>query len=243
MKEEIIELLVDGQKVKAHFFKPTKANKKLALLFVHGWTGRPNTLAGMEMAKNGYPCLTIIMRGHEGSDGDIKQIKAADSLSDAAAGYDFLKAHIPEGTQIATVGNSYGAYIALMLSTKKKLAAISLRVPAAYRDQDINITKWNNGHDNPSVDGWRHTPTNYKENIAFKALHDFAGPIQVLEGELDEVIPHQTVQNYVNAVSDRLHLDYQLMRGWPHSIGKNAQIQKEFEDVLLKWVNNVERAL
>src|SRR5687768_16113017 len=94
------DLSVDGQAVSTQFFSPTGNKKKLALLFLHGWRGRPNHRAGEFLAQNGFPALTVIMRGHEGSEGDIKTVTGGDSLKDAEAAYDFLKSQIGEDCEI-----------------------------------------------------------------------------------------------------------------------------------------------
>lgn len=239
MNADDVELTVNGQKVRCRLFRPVDAPQKLALLFLHGWTGRPNENAASFMAEKGFYSLTVIMRGHPGSDGDIKTITAKDSLADAITAFDYLKDQIPAGTGVAVVGNSYGGYIAALLSRDRGLAAISIRVPAAYPDASFELPKWGSGHDDPVVDAWRKQKTSFAENIAFTAVHDFKGQIQIIEAEQDEIVPRQTVANYVEAVSDPTRLDYELMAGWPHSIGKNVKIQEKFKDVLLKWAAKV----
>jgi esterase/lipase len=243
MLEKDVEIPVGDQKISARLFTPQDANKQVALLFLHGWTGRPNYNAAARLQSDGYFALTIIMRGHEGSDGDIKQVTAQDSLQDAQAGYDYLKRQIPEGTIIAAVGNSYGSYIAALLSSERKISALSLRVPAAYPDEGYGKPKWGSGHDDPRVDAWRHELTSHKDNKGFLAVNNFKGPVQIIEGENDDIIPRATIQNYVDAVSNKGNLDYKLMKGWPHSIGSNQKIEKEFEEVLLNWLTKIEAEL
>jgi esterase/lipase len=242
MTAKDVELFVNDQKLSAKLFKPDGTPKKLALLFLHGWTGQPNEIAAAFMAEQGYYCLTIRMRGHPGSEGDIKAITAADSMADAVTAYAYLRSQVPQGTGIAAVGNSYGGFIAAVLSDRLELAALSLRVPANYPDEHFHLSKWGRGHDDPLVDAWRYAPHAPADNHALGAIHDFTGPIQIIEGGQDKVIPHQTVQNYVDAASPA-QLEYVIMKDWPHSIGDNAQIQQEFHELLIKWVNSVESAL
>jgi len=240
MNIESVELHVDNQKISAKLFKPTEPTKKLAILFLHGWTGKPNENAAKYMAQNGYYSLTISMRGHSPSDGDIKTITAQNSLDDALVSYDFLKQKLPKGMGIIAVGNSYGSYIAILLSEKRKIAALSLRVPAVYPDSNYDQPHWGRGSEDNDVNKWRQKTVHFSENKVFQLLHDFPGNVQIIEGEDDEIIPKRTIQNYINAVSDPRKLDYQLMKGWPHSIGNNEKIAREFEQVLIAWVDKLD---
>ena len=101
------------------------------------------------------------------------------------------------------------------------------------------LPKWDGGHDNPQVDAWRHMPTSFADNKAFAIVHKFPGNIQIIEGEQDEIIPHQTVQNYLDAAVDNPKVDYHLMKDWPHSIGNDPKRSAEFQEVLLNWANKV----
>lgn len=240
MQAKPIKLTVDNQTISIKLYKPKESSKKLAFLFLHGWTGKPNEKAAALMAEQGFYCLTISMRGHNDSEGDIRSISAQDSLQDAVVSYDFLKQEIPKCSSIVAVGNSYGSYIATLLSELRNLAGLSLRVPAAYPDSGLSLPKWGKGHDDPEVDAWRKKPTPFSDNKAFSLLHSFTGHIQIIEAENDEMIPSQTVKNYVNAVAESKKLEYKLMKNWPHSIGDNQQIQKAFETVLLNWANKLE---
>lgn len=234
-----IELKVDGQKVHGRFYLPAGSPNKPAVLFLHGWTGRPNDNAAQVLVAQGYPCFTLIFRGHLGSDGDIKLVTAQNGLDDATAAYDFIKQQLGDDVQIAAVGNSYGAYIAALLSGERGLAALSLRVPAAYPDDTLAQAKWGKGHDDKEIAGWRLQPVSFAESQALRLVHDFKGPVQIIEGEKDEIIPHQTVQNYIEAVAEPAHLEYHLMKGWPHSLGDHVARNEEFQKILLEWVKSL----
>lgn len=243
MKLKTTELEVNGEKVVVKLFAPDKGAKKLALLFLHGWTGKPNERAAEVMAKNGFYSLTISMRGHKPSGGDIQKVTAKDSLKDALASYDFLKSQLPEGTQIAAIGNSYGGYIAVILSEQRDLAGLSLRVPAAYPDEQIELPKWKKGHEDEYIHSWRQQPVEFSQNKAFSLVHNFPGQIQIIEAEKDEIVPSQTVRNYVNAIKDKNRLEYDVMKNWPHSLGDHPERNKKFQAILLKWADKVEKEL
>lgn len=240
MKVEPVELIVDGQKVRGRFYVPDSEPKKLAVLFLHGWTGKPNDRAAEFLARHGYYALTISYRGHNDSDGDINKITRQDSLNDALAAYDFLRQHTSETTKIVLVGNSYSGHIASLVSGERAVAGMSLRVPAAYIDAGFDRPRFDQGAENPVVMQWRQQPHSYTENTGLQKIHDFAGPIQIMEAEHDDIVPHQTVQNYLDAVRDKSKLEYALLKGWPHSMGDDADRNTEFQQLLLQWLQKIE---
>lgn len=149
----------------------------------------------------------------------------------------FFKQRLPAGTEIVAVGNSYGSYISARLSAERELAGLSLRVPANYADENFDKPKWiMSGDSDPELNAWREQVIGPAENKALKAVHDFKGAIQIIEAEKDELVPSQTVQNYVHAVADESKLDYHLMEGWPHSLGDSEERQRQFRDILLNWL-------
>ncbi len=238
MAMKTIDIKVGNQIVKANLYSPESNPKNVGVLFLHGWTGKPNELAGEFLAEKGFHALTIKMRGHGNSDGDIKKVTARDSLQDAIAAYDFLISQLPKGSQLYAVGNSYGAYIAVILSSERRLAGISLRVPANYPDDLYGLPKWGRGNDDPAVDKWRHKPCSAEQNRALNLVHNFKGKVQILEAEKDLIIPHQTVQNYVEAVFGESRLDYHLLMGWEHSMGLDPVRNKQLQELLLSWLNS-----
>lgn len=239
MNPQPVALTVDNQTIRGKFYQPIGVPKKLAVLFLHGWTGKPNEAAAEVLAEQGYYAMTISYRGHNNSDGELKDISAKKSLDDSLAAYDYFVSHLPDDLQIVVVGNSYGGYMASLLAAERKVAALSLRVPAAYADGGFEEPRLGKGSENPEVMKWRLTPHKYTDNIGLTNIHNFAGPIQILEAENDDVVPHQTVQNYVDAVADKNNLDYQLLKGWPHSMGTDPARNREFQTILLDWLNSL----
>jgi esterase/lipase len=229
---------VQGESIQGRFYRPT-AESTLAVLFLHGWTGRPNDRAALFLQKHGFAVLTFAMRGHVGSEGDIQKITAGDSLADAIAAYDFLQQQVGDGVTIVVVGNSYGGYIAALLSRVKQLHGLSLRVPAGYRDEDMDLPKYGNGHANPEVMSWRRRLHGYQANQGFGALHDFKGYVQIIEAGQDELVPHETVQSYIHAVSDKSKLEYRLMKNWPHSLGDDPTRNTEYQTILRQWLDSI----
>jgi esterase/lipase len=234
MTAQPIEFKVDGLQLRGNIYLADKP-KDLALLFIHGWTGMPNNDAAGVLADNGFSCLTFSLSGHNNSDGRIEDQTRRKSLNEVIAAYDVLKSHLPVNTKIGAVGTSYGSYLAAVLATKRTIACLSMRVPANYLDKDFEEPQAGQGADNAEVTKWRQQKLDYNATKALRAVHNFKGPIQIIEAELDERVPHQTVQNYVSAVSSENQLDYHFMKGWPHSLGMDKKRNSDYQRILLNW--------
>lgn len=239
MSKQEFELGKKGQKIRGVLYLPDSNLKKIGILFLHGWTGKPNDRAAEMLASHGFYAMTFSMRGHNNSDGDIKKVSARDSLEDSKLAYDYFVSQIPKSTQVAVAGNSYGGYIASMLSGERKLTAVSMRAPASYLDYGFDLPRLGRGSEDPKEFKWRHAKVHYSDNKGYNQLHRFEGPVQIIEAELDELVPHQTVMNYADAVKDKTKLDYQFMKGWPHSLGDHPARNKEFQTIFLAWVKGL----
>ncbi len=233
MSKTPIEFQVNGLTLRGNIYNPDQNDPKLALLFLHGWTGRPNEAAAAFLANRGFITMTFSLSGHNNSDGELADQTRQKSLQEVIAAYDLLRARTK--AKIVVAGNSYGGYMSALLTAERPLAAVSLRVPANHPDEHFD-DKQLGQLDDVLKQKWREIPLDYNATSSLKALHNFAGPIQIIEAELDEMVPSQTVKNYVNAVTDKSKLDYHLMKGWPHSLGDSQERQRQFRDILLNWL-------
>jgi esterase/lipase len=236
MKIEDIDFKVDNGNLRGKFFSPDKPNG-VAVLFLHGWTGKPNENAAKKIAENGFTAMTISLRGHNESDGKIEEITREMSTKDVLAAYDFLKSKLDDTYKIIVTGNSYGGYLALLLSTMRPVAALQLRVPANYVDDYADQPQMGRGADDAEVMKWRYLKLDHNATRALRAMHEYSGPVQIIEAENDERIPHQAVQNYIDAMADKTKLDYHFMPGWTHSLGDDRARNEQYQQLLLDWLN------
>jgi uncharacterized protein len=179
--------------------------------------------------------MTFSLSGHNDSDGDIAGQTRQKSLREASAAYDLLRSRT--SLPIYLAGNSYGGYIATLLTAEKDVAGLALRVPALYPDEGFNEQQLKQTGDNPTVRKWREQALPFTASRALNAVHDFKGPIQIIEAGLDERVMPQVIQNYLNAITESTKLDYHLMKDWPHSIGDSQTRQEQFETILLNWLD------
>ncbi|HEX5447889.1 MAG TPA: alpha/beta fold hydrolase [Candidatus Saccharimonadales bacterium] len=239
MKSEPLEFEVDGLKLRGNFYGPAPPAKKLAVLFIHGWTGLPNDSAAEFLARHGYISMTFSLSGHNNSDGRLKDQTRQKSLKEVLAAYDFFKSKLPVGARVVSAGNSYGGYLATLLSTERPLAAIQMRVPANYPDARFSAQQLNQGSPDPDAMFWRQKELGPDVTRSLKALHNFNGEVQIIEAEADEHVPHQTVQNYVNAIVDKSKLDYHLMKDCSHSLGLDKERNRQYQQLTLDWLDKL----
>lgn len=228
----------EGQKVAGSLFSPEKSNaKNPGVLIMHGWQG--NRASYVEVAEKfaamGLSCLSFDFRGHGESAGDIDILSRKNFLNDAIAAYDTLsRVENVDLANISAIGASFGAYMAAILSEKRPLRSLAFRVPADYPDE---------GFDQPGImpsgqaalTEWRSHVRNYEGSEALRGIHQFKGDLLIIESEKDAMVPHETIQSYMDAAPERKRVSHILMKDAPHSLGKLPKLKAEYEQDMLKW--------
>lgn len=237
-----ISFNVDNLKLDATIFYPSqKQDKNPAILFVHGWTSEKERSYQYAEAlpRLGFICFLFDMRGHGKSEGDIKAFTIKQFLEDVLAAYDYLvTVDGVDKDNISAIGSSFGSYLITLLSEKRNVKNLSMRVPADYPNEEFEQSKYKaSGSDNPQIVSWRTQARKPDETYALQALHKFNGNIQIIESEKDTVVPHQTSQNYVNDVTNKSNLTHIVIKDAPHSI-KEGRFRNEVEKVLVDWFKN-----
>ncbi|MCL4415883.1 MAG: alpha/beta fold hydrolase [Actinobacteria bacterium] len=233
---------VDNLKLDATiFYPPNRKDKNPAILFVHGWTGKKENSYqyAKSLSKLGFTCFLFDMRGHGKSEGNIKVFTIKEFLDDVLAAYDYLiTLRGIDKDSINAIGSSFGGYLISLLSKKRKIKNLSMRVPADYPNEEFNKSKYKaSGSDNPQLVEWRNKERKSNETYALQALHNFNGNIQIIESEKDTVVPSQTIQNYINAVTDKSKLTHIIIKDAPHSI-KEGPFRDKVEQILVDWFKN-----
>jgi len=229
----VISFTSHGQRIAGNLFTADKPSP-LAFLLLHGWLGYQNVAAAQALATLGCTSMTYDMRGNGDSEGDLSLLTRADFLRDAAVAYDYFREQVGEHVNIGVVGSSFGSYIGILLSEKRAITCLSLRVPANYPDDGLHKTGRTNTVENPEYREWRERALDYSQNKALHALHSFKGNVQIIESEQDEQVPRQTVLNYVHTISDPQMLSYTVMAGAPHSL-MTPDVQANYISLLRAW--------
>lgn len=231
--------MVDGNKLDGALFHPLKPKEKNpAILFAQGWTGEKERSYqyAEKLSALGYICMLYDARGHGESEGDINTATIRDFLDDIIAAYDYLlKVDGVDKENISAVGTSFGSYLITLLSAKRNLKNIALRAPADYRNEDFDISKMKaTGSDNPLIVVWRKQKKDPNSTFGLKAISNFAGEVLIIESGNDTIVPHETIENYLNAVKEKSHLTHIVVKDAPHSIG-DGQFRDEITKILVEW--------
>ncbi|MFA5954868.1 MAG: alpha/beta fold hydrolase [Patescibacteria group bacterium] len=233
-----------GEVLSGNLFVAVESQKQKTpgLLLIHGWQSGQDRMfetAQMFSVELGVTCLTLDLRGHGKSEGSLSVLSRKDFLDDVTAGYDFL-AERPEvdPAQIGVLGSSFGGYLSAILSSKRQVAWLVLRVPTDFQDDTFEIVK-TKAHD-PSVAGtWRQQPKNWEATHALRALHIFTGRVLIVASGKDELVPIETVLNYKNAVSGAKKLQYVVMKDAPHSLTRHPEFAKQFNEIVYEWYQHL----
>lgn len=237
-----ISFNIEGQKLIGTVFYPKKLKEKNpAIFFVPGWTSKKERSYQYAegLSSLGYICILFDLRGHGQSEGDIKTFTIRDFLNDATAAYDYVSTvKGVDKENISAVGSSFGSYLIALLSEKRKLTNIALRVPANYPDTEFDESKFiNSGSDNPQIVAWRKKVKKPNDTFALKAIHSFLGNILIIESEKDTIVPHQTIENYINSAPDKNKLTHIVLKNGPHTL-KKGKFRDEVTKILVNWFKN-----
>ena len=171
-----------------------------------------------------------------GSPGDINILTRSDFLDDVVTVYDFIAAQ--EGVikeRISVVGESFGSYMSCLLSAKRPVQNLILRVPSDYPNEGFSETPQIKFAVSLSRD-WKlkkHIP---QDSFALEAIHNFKNNVFIIASENDSIVPRQTIENYLTAVSDSKKVEYHLMKNTGHALTNPLKLYK-FITILSKLIN------
>jgi dipeptidyl aminopeptidase/acylaminoacyl peptidase len=220
MKDIIIQTS-NKQHIKGTLFFPEKVKaKNPAVLFLHGWSSDRQGYAfrADPLTKLGYICLTIDLRGHGESDGELNEFSRADHLQDALAAYDFLCSQKNvDSKNISVVGTSYGGNLAAMLASKRLVNHLILRAPALYTNKDMDVPTAKLIADEKEDFFKDLLPE--ENNISLTGVKNIKGNFIIIESEKDQIIPQTVIEFFLKAAGKNgTHIvikdaDHQLSKG------------------------------
>jgi len=234
-KEHLFSSVHNQQLAETLVFPEQFQQKKIAILFIHGW--RSNQEGALEyaeaLAQGGFICLTFDLRGHGSSDGNMDVLTRRDYVDDVLTAYDTLVTVASiDPEHIGVIGASFGGYLGAMLTARRKVKSLALRVPADYS---------NEGFEKPQVllsDAakrvWQAQEHQPHESCALHALHTFTGEVLIVESGKDEQISHQTIANYTNTLNDKEKLTYIVMKEAGHRL-QDHTLRAEYKQILINW--------
>lgn len=235
-----IEFSSCGKKLIGNVSYPKKLKElNPVILFIHGWTSQQNRhfYYMEELSKLEFICMSFDMRGHGVSEGELKYLSRADFLNDVIAACDYLlRVKNVDRSKINVVGSSFGSYLGSVLTSKRKVKSLVLRVPADYTNTGFDKPQLKQARDEDTF-SWRSTSHKPRESLALKSVSEFDGDVLIVESGKDELVDHQTIKNYLDAVKDKNKLTYIVMKDAPHSINHNEKFKEKFKEILISWFN------
>jgi hypothetical protein len=93
-------------------------------------------------------------------------------------------------------------------------------------------------HKNQDLDSYRKSLVPAKDNRALRALSVFEGDVLIVESELDDIVPHEVIANYLEAVIKPLSLTYRVIHGADHGL-TDAAHQHAYTSLLVNWLTEM----
>lgn len=194
------------------------------VLFVHGLgSSRSTNVERAEAVARDHAatCLAMDLGGHGDSTGRLTEVTPRQNLADVVAAYDALAAEPgvdPE--RIGVCAASYGAYLSVLLTALRPVDRLLLRAPALYADECFDRVLGKRRFGDPDT-----APT----PLAHLAL--FRGPITIVESEHDEVIDHEIIAAYLDALPGAVHV---VQAGARHALTDPAW-RLDFQRIVVRF--------
>lgn len=235
MEGEKIAIPVSDFSLSGRLFLPQSlGGQGKAALLLHGWRSAQDRQFSLaeKLAAAEYTVLTVDLRGHGETPGDLNRLSRKDFLDDVLAAYDFLSRQPGvDAAKIGVLGSSFGAYLAALVTAARPTAWLTMRVPADYPDRSFELPKLPDGEDKAA---WRSQRRTWEETAAMRALHGFTGPVLIVEAENDELVPRQVILNYLGAAGEKA--EHRVIAGAPHSFTRFPEFKEQFNDIVLDWL-------
>lgn len=212
-----------------------------AALFLHGWDACRQDMAGplAEAASLGFTCLDYDLRGHGATECQRPTVTPRQSLDDALAAHDSLLGTAgvdPES--VAVVGASFGAWLATLLSARRPVRWLVLRVPALYPDAWWDMPK--DAMDRDALLRYRQALPTAATDQALAACAAFQGDVLLVWSGCDEVLPECLVPTFQAAFPRVASLTVRRIEGADHGLGE-ARHRIAYRSLLGDWLQDALR--
>ncbi|WP_206861192.1 alpha/beta hydrolase family protein [Lysobacter changpingensis] len=208
-----------------------------AVIFVHGWNGTQEFDLGhlRDAVAVGCAVLTVDLRGHDRDDPRHDHVSREDNLRDLLAAYDWLVARDDvDERAIAVVGFSYGAYLATLLTERRRVQWLALRSPALYPDEGWDVSKHALEERVELAEYRRHVQAP-GGNRALTALAEFRGDVLLVCSQDDQVLPAAVAESFRGALVRASSITTRTISGADHELS-HPDAKRAWADLLQDWL-------
>ena len=237
-REEEVSIHAEGRDIAGTLVSPSTLIP--GVLFVHGWGGSQEQYIARarEIAALGCVCLTFDLSGHAETSPMQETVSRENNLADVLAAYDTLvRQRGVDPSSIAVVGSSYGGYLAAILTTRRPVRWLALRVPALYSDEGWTHPKLQL-HKEQDLRSYRRQFVAADTNRALRACAAYDGDVLIVESERDDVIPPETITSYREACVKVRSLTYRCIAGADHGLTEDTS-QRAYTALLTQWLGEM----
>lgn len=233
-----IEKLKTGAAVR---FTMALADKPLpAVLVVHGWGSQIFKLGGIyekvvkSLNNEKYHCLSLSLRGHQYSEGEIDKVTRREHTEDIKAAFKYLtKRSEVDSARVGAFGTSYGGYLVSTLSSEFPLRQLVLRAPNLYPDTGWEVPTKTIIDDKKVLTPWCNRSHSPEDNRALAGLAGFKGDLLMISSGKDDMVPYPVTESYTHAIGETHSTKYVVLPEAKHSLD---QLDREdFVKVFTEW--------
>lgn len=214
-----IQLDTSAGKVAGTYAEPRGGAREGAILFLHGWSSDAASGYGElpeRLAERGFATLTIDLPGHGRSGGDRDRLSYVDLIHAATDAAGDLR-HRSGSDRLTIIGTSLGGFLAARVAALRPVESLVLWVPTDFDDEFVEggrlvaptaLT--------PQAFDWRSRLHSLADSATLRAFGGFRGRVLIVEAAEDELVPHQTIANYLAAASPDAQVDHLVLSGTTH---------------------------
>lgn len=196
-----ISIDVDGRTLAGTLAAPTVTNSASeasrsfpGVMFVHGLdSNQAGYIARAKVLSDRLDVfsLTLDLSGHGRSEGKLTSLNPYDHLQDLTKAFDTLVSDKRvDSDRIGVCAASYGAYLAVLLSSLRPIKSLILRAPALYEDSQLD----------ESLGSGRKTIAPVNASQFLTTLRKYKGKIVVVESGKDKVVSRDILDIYLRNI-------------------------------------------
>lgn len=221
------------------YAEPPVVRCRRAVLFLHGWMSdseRGYAHLPARLAQSGFFTLALDLPGHGGSGGDRDNLRYRDFFTTAVDAADELIRR-SGCEELSVVGTSLGGFLAIRVAGVRHVDNLVLWVPTDFSDElvesDMSVSQ---SALTSEAFEWRSQAHSTFDSATLQAFSRFCGHTLIIEAANDEMVPHQTTQNYRDSGNPQAMIDYLVLANATHRLSMQPDKQHFAASVTEAWL-------